>query len=384
MNRLQLLKTLAPGFLPLLVFIAADALWGTDVGLVVAVVSGIIELAVSYAREKILDRFVLLDTLLIVLMGGVSLLLRNDIFFRLKPALVELVFCLVLGVSVYSPLNIMLAMTRRYLKGIAFSEEQSRAMTRSMKTLFFIFLGHTVLIVYAAFAMSAAAWGFISGGLFYILFAAYFLVEWMRSRRNARSSAAAATAQYADEEWFDIVDVEGKVLGKAPRSLCHSRRDLLHPVVHLHVLDSRDRLYLQKRSLSKQIQPGKWDTAVGGHVHSGETIEEALKREAKEELGLENYKALPVARYVWKSDIESELVFMFVTHCDAVPRINAEEISEGKFWRIAKIREARGKGILTPNFEFEFEILLKQVFRGKSEQPVGESNPSSKNENLVS
>ncbi len=363
MNRLQLLKTLAPGFLPLLIFIAADALWGTDVGLIVAVISGLIELAVSYTREKILDRFVLLDTMLIVLMGGVSLLLQNDIFFRLKPAVVELIFCLILGVSVYSPLNIMQTMTRRYLKGITFSEEQSRAMMRSMKALFFIFLGHTALIVYAAFAMSPAAWGFISGGLFYILFAAYFIVEWMHNRRNVRRAAAAAATQYANEEWFDIVDVEGKVCGKAPRSLCHSGKDLMHPVVHLHILDSRDRLFLQKRSMNKQIQPGKWDTAVGGHVLSGEGVEAALKREAEEELALSGFRAVPCARYVWKSDIESELVYMFITRTDQPPCVNPSEISEGKFWKIAKIREARSKGILTPNLEFEFDILLKQVFK---------------------
>ncbi|TFG80491.1 MAG: NUDIX domain-containing protein [Chrysiogenales bacterium] len=211
--------------------------------------------------------------------------------------------------------------------------------------------------------MSAAAWGFISGGLFYILFAAYFLVEWLRKRRKARRSAAAAASQYADEEWFDIVDVEGKVRGKAPRSLCHSSQDLLHPVVHLHVLDSRDRLFLQKRSLRKQIQPGKWDTAVGGHLSSGETVEAALKREAEEELGLSDFKAVPVARYVWKSDVESELVYMFFTRSDRTPRINREEISEGKFWKISKIKESRSKGILTPNFEFEFDILLKQLFK---------------------
>ncbi|MCU0275386.1 MAG: NUDIX domain-containing protein, partial [Acidobacteria bacterium] len=110
---------------------------------------------------------------------------------------------------------------------------------------------------------------------------------------------------------------------------------------------------MQKRSLDKAIQPGKWDTAVGGHVLSGETVEAALKREAEEELGLKEFKALPVARYVWESDVESELVFMFVTRRDAIPHINAEEISEGKFWKIAKLREALGKGILTPNFEFE-------------------------------
>jgi isopentenyldiphosphate isomerase/intracellular septation protein A len=365
LNRLQLLKTLAPGFLPLLVFIAADALWGTRVGLFVAVATGLIELAVSYAREKTWDRFVLLDTLLIVAMGGISLLLENDIFFRLKPAIVELVFCVVLGVSVYSPVNIMQAMSRRYLKGITFSEEQSRAMTRSMKALLYIFLGHTLLIVYAACAMSAAAWGFISGGLFYILFAVYLLVEWLRNRRRARLElrALGSRAEKAGEEWFDIVDSDGKVRGKAPRSLCHSRKGLLHPVVHLHLLNSQDRLFLQKRSPGKSIQPGKWDTAVGGHVLSGEAVEQALKREAAEELGLHEFQALPLARYVWESDVESELVFMFVARSNQAPRINSEEISEGKFWKIAKIREARGKGILTPNFEFEFDILLKQVFK---------------------
>jgi len=359
LNRLQLFKTLAPGFLPLLVFLAADALWGTRVGLAVAVASGIVELAVSYLKEKKLDRFILLDTGLIVLLGGVSLLLSNDIFFRLKPALVELIFCLILGISVYSPVNIMLAMSRRYLKNMPLSAEQVKQMMRGMKILFFVFLAHTALIVYAAFAMSAAAWGFISGGLFYILFAAYFLVEWLRNRRRARL----AQAEYAGEEWFDIVDAEGNVRGKAPRSLCHSQKGLLHAVVHLHVLNAEDRLFLQKRSPDKEIQPGKWDTAVGGHVRSGENIENALKREAEDELGLSGFRAIPVARYIWESDIESELVHMFVTLTGQPPRINRAEISEGKFWKISKIREALAAKILTPNLEFEFDILLKQVFK---------------------
>jgi len=362
LNRLQLLKTLAPGFLPLLVFIAADALWGTEIGLAVAVASGIIELAVSYFREKTWDRFILLDTLLIVALGGISLLLRNDIYFKLKPALVELVFCLVLGVSVYSPVNIMLAMSRRYLKNLPLGEEQMQPLRRSMKALLVIFLGHTALIVYAAFAMSLRAWGFISGGLFYILFALYFLLEWGRNRWRRRGMPA----QPADEEWFDIVDAEGNVRGKAPRSACHAQKGLLHPVVHLHVLNSQDRIFLQKRSAQKQIQPDKWDTAVGGHVSSGEKVDAALKREAQEELGLSDFQAVPVARYVWESDIESELVYMFVTRTNQQPLINPSEISEGKFWKIRKIREALSKGVLTPNLEFEFDILLKHVLKESS------------------
>jgi len=182
LNRLQLLKTLAPGFLPLIVFIGADALWGSRVGLAVAVLSGIIELAVAYFREKMLDRFVLFDTALIVLLGSVSILMKTDVFFRLKPALVELIFCVILGISVYSPVNIIALMSRRYLKNIVLTREQMLPMLRGMKTMFYIFLGHTVLIVYAALAMSVQAWGFISGGLFYLLFAAYFLLEWVRGR----------------------------------------------------------------------------------------------------------------------------------------------------------------------------------------------------------
>jgi isopentenyldiphosphate isomerase/intracellular septation protein A len=359
LNRLQLLKTLAPGFLPLIVFIVADSLWGSRVGLAVAVLSGIIELAVAYIREKLLDHFVLLDTGLIVLLGGVSLLMKTDVFFRLKPALVELIFCAILGISVYSPVNVMLLMSRRYLKNIALTQEQVQPMMRGMKAMFFIFLGHTLLIVYAALAMSVQAWGFISGGLFYLLFAAYFLLEWGRNRFKRHKS----DEQLANEECFDIVDGEGKVLGKTLRSVCHSRPGFLHQVVHLHVVNSADQIFLQKRCSTKHIQPGKWDTAVGGHVQSGENIESALKREAEEELGLSGFLAVPVARYLWESEVESELVYMFVTRTSQLPRINRTEISEGKFWKIGKIKESRPKKILTPNFEFEFDILLKQVFK---------------------
>lgn len=81
------------------------------------------------------------------------------------------------------------------------------------------------------------------------------------------------------EERFPVVDATGKVLGCATRGECHSGSHLLHPVVHLHVFNSKGEVYLQKRPEWKDIQPGKWDTAVGGHVDYGETPEEALMRE---------------------------------------------------------------------------------------------------------
>ena len=88
------------------------------------------------------------------------------------------------------------------------------------------------------------------------------------------------------EEIFPVVDAAGNVVGKATRGECHGGSMLLHPVVHLHVFNSRGELYLQKRPAWKDIQPGRWDTAVGGHVDYGETIAEALRREVREELGI--------------------------------------------------------------------------------------------------
>ena len=364
MNKMDILKSLAPGFLPLIVFIMADSIWGTKIGLIVAIAVGVIELIFSYIKEKLIDTFILLDIGLIVVLGMVSILLENEIFFKLKPALIELIFCVILGISIFSPVNIMMLLSKRYMKNIELTEVQVQQFTRSLQALFYIFLAHTVLIVYSAFNMSKGAWAFISGGLFYILFAIYFGFEFVRNKHNRKDWAE----QYKNEEWFDIVDEEGRVIGKAPRSVCHSSPGMLHPVVHVHIIDPKDRIFLQKRSIKKQVQPGKWDSAIGGHISSGETIENGLKREAAEELGITNFNVQFVAKYVWKSDIESELIFMFVSRYNKAITINKEEIEEGKFWRIKKIKESLGKGIFSPNFEFEFDILLKNFFMQKNSE----------------
>ncbi|MEN8154395.1 MAG: NUDIX domain-containing protein [Acidobacteriota bacterium] len=359
MSKLALVKSLIPGMLPLIIFIAADSLWGTKIGLIVAVSVGILEIIVSYIKEKFLDKFILLDIGLIIVLGIVSIILENPIFFKLKPALIELIFCIILGVSVFSTQNIMLMMSKRYMKNVEFSEEQINELNRSLRALFFIFIFHTVLIVYAAFFLSKGAWAFISGGLFYIIFFIYFVFELVRKKFNRKN----LYKQYKDDEWFDIVDEKGNVKGKAPRTVCHSGPGLLHPVVHLHIIDSKNRIYLQKRPVTKKIQPGKWDTAVGGHVSSGEKIDAALKREAAEEIGITEFKAVPVGSYVWETEVESELVYMFVARYDKNIIFNRDELDDGKFWKIKKIKENLKKDMFTPNFELEFEVLIKQVIK---------------------
>ena len=163
------------------------------------------------------------------------------------------------------------------------------------------------------------------------------------------------------QELFPIVDEAGQVIGSATRGECHSGSKLLHPVVHLHVFDSQNRLYLQQRPLWKDIQPGKWDTAVGGHVDLGEEIADALRREVREELGIEEFTPEFLLRYVFESERERELIHVFRTTYDGDIRPTAE-LDGGRFWTLDEIREAIGKEVLTPNFESEIKRILNAQF----------------------
>lgn len=107
----------------------------------------------------------------------------------------------------------------------------------------------------------------------------------------------------------------------------------------------------------KDIQPGRWDTAVGGHVDWGESVEEALRREVREELGVTDFTPVFLESYRFDSERESELVYVYRTTYDGPVR-PSEELDGGRFWPIQEIRENMGKGIFTPNFEGEIGRVI--------------------------
>lgn len=357
MSKAELFKKLLPGFIPLFVFIAIDEIWGTRAGLVAALVIGVAEMVWIGIKEKRFDRFVLFDTGLLLVLGSVSIWLDNDIFFKLKPGLVELILCAVLAVSAFSKLNIVGLMTQRYMKELEMNEQQTAQLRKTLQLMLVVFLFHTILVFYAAFYLSNEAWAFISGGLFYILFAVVFGVEFIKQKIKLRHQVV------VPEEWLPLVNDQGEIIGKAPRSACHRGEKLLHPVVHLHVFNHQNHIYLQKRPMNKLVQPGKWDTAVGGHISVGETLETALKREAWEEIGLTQFSAKLVMTYRWDSEIESELVYVFVTHDFKSIHLHSDEVVEGRFWTPKQIESTIGQGVLTPNFEQEYKLLKKELLK---------------------
>jgi isopentenyldiphosphate isomerase len=157
-----------------------------------------------------------------------------------------------------------------------------------------------------------------------------------------------------NQELFPLVNEQGQVIGKATRGECHNGSHLLHPVVHLHVFNSRGEVYLQKRPEWKDIQPGKWDTAVGGHIDYGETPEQALLREVREELGIEAFTSEPIGMYVFDSKRERELVYVNKTIYDGPITPSNDELDGGRFWTSEEIADNIGKKVFTPNFEDEY------------------------------
>lgn len=109
--------------------------------------------------------------------------------------------------------------------------------------------------------------------------------------------------------------------------------------------------------MHKTIQPGKWDTAVGGHVSYGESIIEAVYREAYEELNFVEFNPIHLETYEFESSVEKEMVNVFaaVGSYDLTP--DPDEVEEGRWWDLEEIDENIGKDVFTPNFESEFQMI---------------------------
>ncbi len=162
----------------------------------------------------------------------------------------------------------------------------------------------------------------------------------------------------ATDELFDLVNESGEIIGSAWRSECHGNPRLMHPVVHCLVTNAGGDLLLQLRARDKLIQPGKWDTSVGGHFARGEDVRAALVREMEEEIGVaagDCGEPVFLYRYVMRNAVECELVHTFACQYEG-PFVRLEsEIDELRFWSRQEVMSALGSGMFTPNFEDEFQ-----------------------------
>jgi isopentenyldiphosphate isomerase len=162
------------------------------------------------------------------------------------------------------------------------------------------------------------------------------------------------------EEYLEIVNEKGEVKGIAPRSRLHGNPSLIHRVMHVLVFNREGDILLQKRSLSKDVAPGMWDTSVGGHILPGEDGMTAAKREMEEELGITACELAYLYSYIHRDPRETELVITY--HCIYSGDIcfSRDEIDQVRFWSLDEIKQVIGKNILSCHFEDEFKTYLSR------------------------
>ena len=160
------------------------------------------------------------------------------------------------------------------------------------------------------------------------------------------------------EELFPVVDAAGRVVGRATRGECHGGSMLLHPVVHLHLFNSRGELYLQKTSGVEGYPARTVGYGRRRPCGLGEEPLVALRREVREEVGVTDFEPQHVLTYLFESERERELVYVYKTVYDG-PVVPSGELDGGRFWTLREIAEGVGGGIFTPNFEGEIRRVAE-------------------------
>jgi isopentenyldiphosphate isomerase len=131
------------------------------------------------------------------------------------------------------------------------------------------------------------------------------------------------------QEIFDVVNERDEVIGRQPRAEVH-RLGLMHRAVHVLVFNRAGQVFLQKRSVKKDRQPGLWDSSASGHVDSGEDYDAGARRELREEIGLQLASA-PARLFKLAACAETDQEHVWVYRCQAEGpfRLDPEEIERG-------------------------------------------------------
>jgi 16S rRNA (adenine1518-N6/adenine1519-N6)-dimethyltransferase len=158
-------------------------------------------------------------------------------------------------------------------------------------------------------------------------------------------------------ELFDIVDERDAVIGAKPRAEVHVN-NLRHRAVHMLILNDAGEVLLQKRSMWKDKNPGKWDSSAAGHVDSGEGYEEAAARELREELGID----APLTRIGKLGACEQtgeEFIEIFAGRHSGPVRAAALEVDATAYFPVGRIADwiARNPEDFSPVFPMVFRAL---------------------------
>jgi isopentenyl-diphosphate Delta-isomerase len=183
---------------------------------------------------------------------------------------------------------------------------------------------------------------------------------------ESRESRSSADEVAADSEALILVDEADREVGHLSKAECHHGRGVLHRAFSLLIFNGDGELLLQQRAASKRLWPLYWSNSCCSHPRRAESMETAVHRRLREELGVRcPLQFLFKFQYQAQFDAagaEQELCSVFIGRCTEPLEINRNEIQAWR-WIAPEALQAElagGAEKFTPWFKLEWARIWRE------------------------
>ncbi|HER63081.1 MAG TPA: NUDIX hydrolase YfcD [Desulfobacteraceae bacterium] len=149
-------------------------------------------------------------------------------------------------------------------------------------------------------------------------------------------------------ETVQIVDENNNEIAAVSRWIMREQQ-LIHRASYILVFNRAGELYVQKRTITKDVYPGYYDIAAGGVVLAGENYEESAERELAEELGIEDVALTHCFDHYFEDAANKVWGRIFRCRHEGPFTLQEEEIESGGFMDVQQVLDASGSKLFTPD-----------------------------------
>ncbi len=159
------------------------------------------------------------------------------------------------------------------------------------------------------------------------------------------------------EDLLYVIDRDDNVLGKDSRQSIH-KTERWHRGIHILLLSPEGRLLLTVRSKTKDKFPNTYDLSVSGHVDYGETYEQTARREAEEELGIEELGLRPILKFrLVYGPNDNMISILYEAEYDGKINMDPSEVQSAE---LLSLDEIKGKLLNNPE---QFAQWTREILR---------------------